>query len=524
VVERHLPPTPEASAPRLVEVETPADSDDRPLGPTLTGIVLLGSDGPSVFAPGVQIVGFRPPRQAALIRTLNRLLGQPLSRKRIADAIATVTESYRAAERPFVSVTTPEQDLTGGVLQLHVVEFTAGRLAVRAPTQATAADVASGIRFASGEVINARSLRQDVAWLDRYPFRRTATVFSPGTALGSTDLTVTVTPARPWQAFAGVTTSDAPSSGEARLFVGAVVGDLLGRGSLVSVQATASDLDDPRYWSVAGRAVVPLGPRRELSLLVAQVRGRADVAPFASRADTTQVALYLRFALPPAWLGDAHLGLETGRQRIDTRFSGLPVFDNGATTFAAVARYSAAAPLRAGALSAEVALHVSPGGIGAANTAGRLFFGRPRAGSATYAYLAAEIAAELVLSRGITWRGRLIVQATAAPLPGIEQIALGGANYVRGYTLDDGGYDSAVVARNTLAPRGWRIAPYIFTDWGVGRDEAARRILAVGSVGGGIGHALGAGRLTAEAALPLLDGRAGRVWHPRLLARAEIVF
>jgi len=112
VVERHLPPAPAAPAIRAAEAALPAESDDRALGPRLTGILLLGSDQPAGSVAGVRITGFTPPREAALVKALTKLLGRPLSRKLIADVVATVTRSYRAADRPLVSVTTPEQDLT----------------------------------------------------------------------------------------------------------------------------------------------------------------------------------------------------------------------------------------------------------------------------------------------------------------------------------------------------------------------------------------------------------------------------
>jgi len=524
VVERHLPPAPAAPAIRAAEAALPAETDDRAFGPRLTGILLLGSDQAAGSVAGVRITGFTPPREAALVKALTKLLGRPLSRKLIADAVATVTRSYRAADRPLVSVTTPEQDLTEGVLRLQVVEFLAGRLATRAPNGAVAAAIARGIRFPPGERIDARRLRQDLNWLDHYPFRRTNPVFSPGADPGTSDLTLNVVPRRPWQVFAGIFSSDAPTSGDVRVFGGVVAGDVLGRGSLVSAQATASGFDDPRYWSVAARLIEPLGPRHELSALVAHVRGRTALAPIATRADTTEAAVELRFALPPALLGDAHLGIEIGHQRVDARFGGLPLYRNRATTVVAVARYSVTMPITSGVLAIDVAVHASLGGFVRANTADRLFFGRPRGGSATYAYLTADIAVERVLAGVLSWRGRMIVQASAAPLPALDQAGLGGTAYVRGYTLDDGGYDRVVIVRNAFGAKAGRIAPYAFADWGHGRDEAARRTATVESIGVGVGRTLGPLRIVAEAAFPLLSGPCTAAGHPRLLARADMMF
>ncbi|WBH15017.1 ShlB/FhaC/HecB family hemolysin secretion/activation protein [Sphingomonas radiodurans] len=525
VVERHLPPAPVTSAPRLAEPALPAEADDRPLGPRLTGIILLGPKAPAASGTGIRVVGVAPPRQVALVRTLATLLGRPVSRKLLADAIAIVTRGYRRAERPFVSVTTPPQNLTAGVLQLRVVEFAAGKLVAQARTEATAAVAASHVRFLPGERIDARRLRQDLGWIDRYPFRRVGALFSPGIEPGTTDLTLNVVSTRPWQAFTGIASSDAPSSGNMRVLAGIVLGDLFGSGSLLSVQGTTSGFDHPRYWSVAGRMTMPLGARREVSVLVGHVRGRAALAPFASTSETTEAALGVRFALPPALLGDAHLGIEAGRQRVGAQFGGLPVYDVEATTFAATAGYRVVLPISSGVLSADIAVHASPGGIGRANEADRLFFGRARAGSATYAYLTADIAIERTVAAILNWRGRALVQASAATLPGLDQIGIGGSAYARGYTLDDGGYDSAIVVRNSLGPRQWKIAAYAFTDWSYARDRAARRTVAIGSAGLGFDQAIGSRiRFVAEAALPLLNGPRTMAMHPRLVVRADLTF
>jgi hypothetical protein len=291
------------------------------------------------------------------------------------------------------------------------------------------------------------------------------------------------------------------------------------------VQATTSSLNDPRYWSVAARLVESLGARREMSLLIGHVRGRREAAPFGSRAETTEAALEWRTALPPAMLGDLHIGVEAGHQRIAARFGGLPVYDLTATTLAGVVRYSAVVPWGAGMISADIAVHASPGGVGRANRVGRLYFGRSRAGSSTYAYMTADVTLNHPLGSALSWQSRVVVQASAAPLPGLDQVALGGGAYVRGYTLDDGGYDGAAIVRTTLSSRRWSVAPYLFTDWGWGRDYADRRSVSIGAVGLGIGRTLSRRiRLVAEAALPLSKAPRTRAGDPRLIARIDLGF
>ncbi|WP_174292593.1 ShlB/FhaC/HecB family hemolysin secretion/activation protein [Sphingomonas bacterium] len=527
VIERHLPPVPSSAPPQLGERTQPAETDDRPFGSRLIGIVLLGPGEAVPMAPvqGVEIGNLAPLRRVALIRALVPLLGQPLSRRLIAEVRVVVSRRYRRAGYPFVSVTTPEQELTGGTLTLRVVEFKAGRLRVRS-TRAGAVDrVAGRIRFPADGRIDARALQQDLAWLDRNPFRRTGAVFSAGAELATTDMTITVVPTRPWQAFAGVSSSDSPSTGNVRFYAGALAGGLLGTDSILSAQATTSGFGDPSYLGVGVRVVEPLGVRRELSLLVGYVRSDASAAPFSSLAHTVEGSLDLRFALPPRLAGDGHLGIEAGYQRIEARFGGEPIFRVDASTLALFARYTATVSLHGGTLSTDVALHASPGGIGSNNRADRLFYGQERSGSATYTYLTAEGTLDHMIASRLGWQTQLIIQVSPNPLPGLDQIGLGGSSYVRGYTLDDGGYDTGVVARNTLtlaADQLSRLAAYAFTDWGYGVVVDTPRHSTFGSIGVGFSRALGWGvRVRAEVALPLLDGPRTTAIHPRAFARAE---
>jgi hemolysin activation/secretion protein len=525
VVERHLPPAPASGSPRLDLPVPPPDLDNRPIGPRLTGIVLISADEAVTSTPvsGVRISNFAPPHPVTLARALTRQLGQPLSHKQISEVVAVVVRHYRRAGRPFVSVTTPEQELTGGVLSLRVIEFRAESLSVRAPSDATTRRVKFRVRFPAGKQIDARALQQDLTWLDRYPFRRAGAVFAAGVQPGTTDLTITVTPTRPWQVFAGISSSDAPSSGPARFYAGAVAGGLIGPDSVISAQATTSGFDDPRYLGIAARLSEPVGPRRELSLLTSYVRGQTTAVPFSSITRTAQASLDLRFALPPTLVGDGHLGIEAGHQWLDARFGGAPIYHVSATTLALFAGYSVSVPVHGGALSADVTLHVSPGGLGGGNDADRLFFGRSGGGSATYAYVTANVSLERPVFRAFVWQTGAILQASSVPLPGLDQIGLGGSGYVRGYTLDDGGYDAGIILRNALTLR--RVAgfsPYLLTDWGIGRyvGRAGRDVF--GSVGLGMNKALGHGlNVQVDAALPLLDGPRTKALTPRIFARLD---
>ena len=96
----------------------------------------------------------------------------------------------------------------------------------------------------------------------------------------------------------------------------------------------------------------------------------------------------------------------------------------------------------------------------------------------------------------------LICQYAATPLPQTEQAGLGGDGLVRGYTLDDGAFDTAIVSRNELRARSFALlrlkgdladqaSPYAFFDAGYGRDQRTGVSAHMASAGVAMDYQLG---------------------------------
>jgi hemolysin activation/secretion protein len=133
-LERHLPP---AEAPKAQGIPTPAEpgmiNDDRALGASLTSLIVLGPTTPVVSGPsasGLDTGAVPRLKQKAPRALLARFLGRPISRKLISEIDTAIVKHYRAMGYPFVEVSTPEQEIDRGVLQIRVVEFRIGKIAV----------------------------------------------------------------------------------------------------------------------------------------------------------------------------------------------------------------------------------------------------------------------------------------------------------------------------------------------------------------------------------------------------------
>lgn len=551
VVERNLPPAPQSTAPALpAPVVAAVGTDDRPIGPPVRAIALLGardpvlaqaSDGVSA-APGLRL----PPAPARMI--LARYLGRPLSRKLIADAEAAVTRFYRAAGYPFVSISTPEQEVTAGLLQIRVIELRAGQVRATGEHRTPAGYIEGRVRLEPGQPIDADALSQDLDWLNRNPFRQVGAVFSPGDALGVSDLALTVTEVRRWQVYGGVSTSGSDATGRAREFAGLQVAGLPGLpDALLSYQFTASpDLFDgghTQYSSHAARASLPVVPRGAIELTYDHVATSQPVEDFVSRQNIDEAAIGYRTALTDLIPGtrspilvDLSFGAEARRATRRLLFGDSEVARARADVFQLYAGYTANLIDRLGQSSLSATLHASPGGIGGRNGDAALaaFSGRPDA-SATYAYVNGQASRYTRLPRGFAVTTDISFQYAGKALPETEQVALGGPSAVRGFSLDDGGFDSAVVFRNELRVPGFRLVPprlggdalqaRLFLDIGYGRTYATERALTALSTGVGLDYRLAHHlQLGADAAFPLKDGARTHAGRCRLEARVTMSY
>ena len=505
-VERHLPEVPQNAPTQLVTPNAvPGDQDATPIGPALRGIVLLGA-GEAVHATagdGVTVGDVTRLRgDDTLVGLLKPYLGQPLSRKLIAEIEAAIAKHYRDLNYPFVSLSTPEQEITGGVLQVRVIEFRTGKVSVQgAKSPAEAARLEHDVSLAPGQAIDARDLTYDLDWINRYPFRDVQAVFSPGAMLGVSDLTLEAHEAKPWQAYVGYSNDGSPSTGFDRYFVGGAVGNLLGADSVLSAQTTVSrDIiegdRDPHYKSTALNYTLPFGHNGQIEASYEVVDTFSPGDPFSVRLKDGEGALGYRFAVSDLYGDtgetDLRFGIEARHQTGITYFGGIAVFDTSVEVYQAYLGYHHMGKDALGTSTFDFALHLSPGGLDHGNSDQQAqLYSQGRQAGETYGYAAATYDRITVLPAGLFLKTDAIGQFSAVALPRTEQAGLGGSSLVRGYTLDDGAFDTALVLRDELHLPGFgvgrtaQVGPFLFADVGYGRDNYARQSTNLASAGAG---------------------------------------
>lgn len=513
--------------------QTPEGADTTSFGVNLDALVFLDADDAVVPAPpGVTVDTHRVPLldDPQFKASVAGFIGQPLSQRLIGEIEAAVARFHREKGYPFVSIITPPQEISGGDLRLRVVEFVTGTITAAGNTRAGDRDILGSIRLETGNRIYAPKLAQDLEWLSRSPFREVTAEFSPGTDLGVTNLTVRSREERPWSAFAGYSNTG-PRAQRDRYFAGASVGDVWGINSLASFQVTGSPdfwiaggkpfgaADSAAYASIAGLAVMPLGPRSALQLSGDGVRTNTSDGVFETLGETVEGALTKTAALSNVidLPGDLSIGVEARRETKTRTFGGAFVDRNSFNVYQATIGWSSAS---GGDNTLAVDLHYSPGNLDAANSdTAMATASQGRVTSAAYSYMTVDASGRMPIAAGFDVAMTFLGQASTGPLPETEQVALGGLDAVRGFYAEDGTYDMRALLRSeVLLPSvpfdgGHTVSlrPYAFVDTAaVGNVGAAAGLFAASAGAGGrfaIGNAVSgevavARTLTTAAATP----------------------
>ncbi|NJL72428.1 MAG: hypothetical protein HC888_13075, partial [Candidatus Competibacteraceae bacterium] len=136
---------------------------------SLQGLVFVDSEQKVV---GEGIVGFEGARADEALPLLNdpgfqqitgKYLGQPVTLRSLNELNREVVAYYTANDYPVVDVIIPEHDITGGVVQLVVLEGRLGMVDVEGNRWFANGLLTSQIRTESNQVLRAKKLLQDLS-------------------------------------------------------------------------------------------------------------------------------------------------------------------------------------------------------------------------------------------------------------------------------------------------------------------------------------------------------------------------
>ena len=250
------------------------NQDDRALVGRLDAIILvdaagkLSSDAATDELDGLH-VKFDDLESVAyslgIQRIAERHLGKPLSLRSINVLARDIARYYKDRGQPIVDVQIPEQRITGGTLQMVIVETRIGRVMIQPGSVFAPAELDRWIQDTyPGDKVYEDKLKTDLFWLNQNPFRRVNVDFKPGEQAGTTDVWYTSRDVAPIRGYMGMDDTGVKSLNYGRIYAGAMYGNLFGRGGQLSYQYTT---DQEFHYLEAHSVSSTLPLSRESSLM-----------------------------------------------------------------------------------------------------------------------------------------------------------------------------------------------------------------------------------------------------------------
>ncbi len=203
----------------------------------------------------------------------------------------------RANGFPVVDVIIPEQDITDGSVQLIVLKGRVGEVTFSGNEYFDSALLTKQIEIKPGAVVTTDSVRDDLNWINRNPFRNVNLLYSRGAETGSTDLTFQVEDRRPIRFFAGYENSGTESTDRNRFIGGLNWGNAFGLDHQLNYQfTTAPNASD--FYAHSGSYLIPLPWRHVLSFYGAYSNSTAEVVSGLLEADGESYTLGVRYVVP----------------------------------------------------------------------------------------------------------------------------------------------------------------------------------------------------------------------------------
>lgn len=482
---------------------------------------------------GIVVRGLDIPSEPRFRTTIEPFLERPLTFQALQRIARQTVLHYRAEDYPVVDVIVPEQDISDGVVRILILEGRITTLRTQGNRYFANALLRREIRLKPGERIRGETVRQDIEWLNRNPFRQVDAVFTPGETPGDTELILMTEDRPPVRFYAGYENTGHPSTGRSRFLAGLNWGNAFGLDHQFNYQFTFND-DLESFRAHAGSYTIPLPSRHIVTFYGSYIDTAPDIEdPFELTGSSAQIGT--RYSVPlstprhATFSHEARVGADFKRTDTNLQFGGFEVFDAAAEIFHGVAGYETTWADEFGRNFAGIDVFYAPGNATRRNRNATIDAAREGA-VADYVYTRLHGERETDLPLNLFWNASGEFQATSDRLFFSEQIGIGGYRTVRGYMEREANGDGGFFLRNELLTPEWpaldqnhRIRFLAFIDAGEARIRSPRenedRSVFLAGAGAGVRYRIGRyfdARL--DLAFPLRDGPATDSGRTRLHA------
>jgi hemolysin activation/secretion protein len=272
-----------APAPAPILPEPPkVPADQRQIIPALKGIRFVGAldqiQSRGVATAGVDTDNLPYLDDPAFLADMQARLGKPLTFAGLGQITAAAIAQYRLNHHPLVDVVTPQQDVSGGIVQLAVIEFRVGAVKPEGNQWFSDSLLRRELDLPPGSRIDDRVVDRRIAELNDNAFRRVELLYQRGAQPGDTDVLLQTEDRLPLRVYGGFQNNGTRQLGLNRLFTGFNWGNAFWQDHQFNYQYTTSDdaifgnpslpgrPDDPRFVAHSASYIVPLPWHDRLTL------------------------------------------------------------------------------------------------------------------------------------------------------------------------------------------------------------------------------------------------------------------
>jgi len=457
-----------------------------------------------VSKPGIDVTDIKMLDTEGFRKIIEPYLGKKVTMRTISMMVRDTILYYQANDRPVVDVFVPEQEITGGTVQLMVVEARVGEIKTEGFKWFGEHQIRKIVRLKSGDVIYASELLADVDYFNLNPFRFARPVLQPGKDFGTTDLVLEGKDRFPIRFYAGYEDTGSRDTQLGRFFAGINMGNLWDKGHEAGYQYTTNTrISNFGIHSAYYR--VPLSNRDSIAVFgnLANYKASTNGGKLDSNNWMVHGRYITRLPSGPNLRHSLEFGLDFRHAENDLA-SGT-IYDDYIDVTQLALQYGGRMRDRYGDSSFVVNGYWAPYVEILSSHQNRAHYNAARPGSRPeYIYAHASLERLWKLPKKWDLMNRVTGQVSNHRLPPTEQLGLGGYNTVRGFDERDMNADQGLMGtielRTPPIDLGFKennelnLPSYLqfiaFCDYGYGRNRGS----AVGemksadllSVGGGL--------------------------------------
>lgn len=405
---------------------------------------------------GIQTIELDLPDRGCFCKTVKCFLGKPISDKLLKDIKIAVINYYKSFGAPLVSVVIPEgQEITNGVLKILILRAKLGKLKACGAKHYDNEKIASKIRTCPGEEIDYFQMLDDLVWINKDPYLETDLIYEPGVEAGYTDITLQTCDRYPFSTYVGYENTGNFIGGNSRYFIGADIGNLLGRDNVFRYQFVSAS-NTNKWYSHTGNATIPFPCRHILDIygVYNQAVGTTDEM-LDGKGDSWQVNG--NYIIPINYRNlqsNLFAGYQFKRTNNFLNFGIDSLFNDYFDISQFILGYEGTYSTICGLTSFGLTLYISPGKMTSYNRSS--VFREQRDGAeADYVFAVFNFGQYLQFYRGFAWVLEIKAQASSTKLLPMEEFSIGGFYTVRGYDENEVVGDFGLLIKNELRTPNW---------------------------------------------------------------------